>query len=73
MGITAESIRSLGLIDQVVEEPLGGAHSDPEEMARRLREVLAEQVDHLGGHQVEGLLEDRYRRLMALGSFDEEG
>ena len=73
MGITAESLRELGLIDEVVEEPLGGAHSGPEEMARRLKDVLAEQLDTLGGYGIDRLLEDRYQRLMALGSFDEEG
>jgi len=71
MGITAEQIKEHGLIDEVIEEPLGGAHRQPDDMAERLKGTLAGHIDHLAGQPVDDLLEDRYRRLMAAGSFDE--
>lgn len=73
MGITAERIRKLGLIDEVVSEPLGGAHRDPEEMASRLREVIVGHIDRLTRIPIDQLLEERYRRLVAAGSYDEGG
>ncbi|MEF8792182.1 acetyl-CoA carboxylase carboxyltransferase subunit alpha [Thiohalorhabdus sp.] len=72
MGITAERIRKFGLIDEVVGEPLGGAHRDPDAMADVLRPILVGHIDHLQAQPMDQLLEERYQRLMSLGSFDEE-
>ena len=71
MGVTSDRLSALGLVDRVIEEPLGGAHRDPVEMARRLGEVLAEEVGRLVAGDVETLLAERHRRLMAYGVFDE--
>jgi len=72
MGITAERIQKHGLIDEVVPEPLGGAHRDPDAMADSLRQTLAGHVDRLQARPLDKLLEERYQRLMSFGSFDEE-
>ncbi len=68
MGITAPRLRELGLIDAVIEEPLGGAHRDPALMADRLQQALSSRLATLGEMPVERLLERRYARLMAYGA-----
>jgi acetyl-CoA carboxylase carboxyl transferase subunit alpha len=72
MGITAERIQKFGIIDEVVPEPLGGAHRDPDAMADGLRKALGDHLDRLQAQPLEQLLEGRYQRLMSFGSFDEE-
>ncbi|MGM0553667.1 MAG: acetyl-CoA carboxylase carboxyltransferase subunit alpha [Pseudomonadota bacterium] len=71
LGITSERLKELGLIDQVISEPLGGAHRDPETMAERLRSALLETLERLDGLDPEKRLERRYRRLMDYGAFQE--
>ncbi len=72
MGITAQAVKQHGLIDEVVEEPLGGAHRDPEEMARCLGESLTARLDELIAKPIDCLLTERYHRLVAVGSFSED-
>jgi len=67
MGITAERLRDLGIVDQVIEEPLGGAHSDPAAAAESIRLRLTEQLQKLRALSVDELLERRYQRLMSYG------
>ncbi|MGI5309441.1 acetyl-CoA carboxylase carboxyl transferase subunit alpha [Rheinheimera sp. WS51] len=67
MGITAERIKELKLIDEVVAEPLGGAHRSPEQMAKNLKKVLLQDLASLNGLTHEELLERRYKRLMSYG------
>ncbi len=67
MGITAGRLHSLGLVDTVVKEPLGGAHRDPGLMAANLKTQLTKQVDELRTRPVEELLDSRYKRLMSYG------
>lgn len=71
MGITSSRLMSLGLIDRIVEEPVGGAHRQPEEMASSLRQVIKTELDELAELSVEELLERRYQRLMGYGEFKE--
>ncbi len=71
MGITAESLNRLGLVDQIVPEPLGGAHRNVEVMARSLREQLLPVVQELSEIPSERLLEQRYARLTRYGEFEE--
>ena len=71
MGITAQRLSQLNLVDVVVPEPLGGAHRDVEEMARRLKAALSDELDKLHGVAPEQLLEARYQRLMQYGEFQE--
>ena len=67
MGITAERLKELGIVDTVVPEPLGGAHSDPAAMAATLRDALNEQLDMLDKLSMDKLLARRYDRLMSYG------
>ncbi|WP_145249520.1 acetyl-CoA carboxylase carboxyltransferase subunit alpha [Pseudomonas oryzihabitans] len=67
MGITAERLKSLNIVDHVIDEPLGGAHRDPQAMANSLRTALLEQLDELKGYDMPALLERRYERLMSYG------
>lgn len=67
MGITAGRLKELGLVDQLIPEPLGGAHRDPKETALRIKEQLLEQLRSLDAHDTESLLDSRYERLMAFG------
>ena len=70
MAITSDRLKKLELIDQVVPEPLGGAHRDQVTTARSLKEALLESLETLSGVTVEQLLEDRYQRLMRYGKFN---
>ena len=71
MAITSQHLKKLELIDGIIDEPLGGAHRDPEGMAATLRESLISSLDELQGIPLEQLLEQRYQRLMSYGSFAE--
>ncbi len=71
LGLTAPRLLELGLIDQIIKEPLGGAHRNAEEMAGRLKSTLLSQLDVLGGLDVQQLLEKRYARLRQYGRFHE--
>jgi acetyl-CoA carboxylase carboxyl transferase subunit alpha len=67
MGVSAEQNLRLKLIDQIVPEPLGGAHRDYDAMAATLKATLAEKLGELQGYTSAQLLEARYKRLMAYG------
>ncbi|AQW69606.1 acetyl-CoA carboxylase carboxyltransferase subunit alpha [Pseudomonas fulva] len=67
MGITAERLKSLDIVDKVIPEPLGGAHRDPAAMSESIRAELVEQLDMLSGLDHDALLARRYDRLMSYG------
>jgi acetyl-CoA carboxylase carboxyl transferase subunit alpha len=67
MGVTAPQIKELGLINTIVEEPLGAAHRDHDGMAANLKAVLKQQLAQLQTLPTETLLEERYERLMSFG------
>ncbi|MEX0430503.1 acetyl-CoA carboxylase carboxyltransferase subunit alpha [Spiribacter insolitus] len=71
MGITATRLNELGLVDQLIEEPLGGAHRDWAETARRLGEALRRHHGEVAALDVDTMCSQRYERLMALGHFKE--
>jgi acetyl-CoA carboxylase carboxyl transferase subunit alpha len=71
LSITAPKLKTLGLIDQIVNEPLGGAHRDPELMMESLRKVLSETLINLRERPLNALLNSRYARLMGYGKFKE--
>ena len=71
MGVTSERLLELGLVDRVVEEPLGGAHRDPEAVASSLKTVLEEELARLSGLPTEALLSARTEKLRAYGQFKE--
>ena len=70
LGLTAPRLLELGLIDQLIKEPLGGAHRDPADMAVRLKGALLAQLDQLQRTDVQGLLDQRYQRLRSYGRFE---
>ena len=72
MGITAERLKELGLVDGIVKEPLGGAHRDIDSMARSLKNTLLETLDGVGGIPTDRLLEQRYERLSRFGNYQEQ-
>ncbi|MWV17671.1 acetyl-CoA carboxylase carboxyltransferase subunit alpha [Pseudomonas sp. L-22-4S-12] len=67
MGITAERLKGLGIVDKVIAEPLGGAHRDPQAMAASIRKALLSQLKDLQKLDADKLLERRYQRLMSYG------
>lgn len=67
MGITAERLAGLGIVDRVIEEPLGGAHRDLAAMAAQIRKTLSTQLAELQGLNDEELLAQRYEKLMSFG------
>ncbi|GAA5219145.1 acetyl-CoA carboxylase carboxyl transferase subunit alpha [Corallincola platygyrae] len=67
MGITAERLHELKLVDSVLEEPMGGAHRHPDTMAETLRSKILEDLKVLKGMSTDQLLEERYQRLMGYG------
>jgi acetyl-CoA carboxylase carboxyl transferase subunit alpha len=71
MGITAQRLLSLKLIDKIIEEPLGGAHRDFNKVADSLKQNLLETLDTLETIDIDKLLEQRYRKLMAIGHYRE--
>ena len=68
MGVTSSTLEELGIVDTTIQEPLGGAHRDVEEMARRIRAHVSDQLDRLCATDADSLVESRYQRLMAYGS-----
>lgn len=71
MGITSGRLKELGLIDQIVNEPLGGAHRDVDTMANNLKSALLENLEVLESISLDKLLDNRYERLMQYGNFEE--
>jgi acetyl-CoA carboxylase carboxyl transferase subunit alpha len=73
LGITASRLKTLGLVDKIVPEPLGGAHRDPQATAQSLRKALAEALKQLREKKPKELVEERLERLMGYGKFKEAG
>ena len=71
MRITADSLNKFGLVDEVLQEPLGGAHRSPKEAAEVIRNALIKNLDELEALSTELLLEQRQRRLASFGRFKE--
>ncbi|KYK92634.1 acetyl-CoA carboxylase, partial [Aggregatibacter actinomycetemcomitans serotype e str. ANH9776] len=67
MGLTAKRLKELGLIDNIVSEPLGGAHRNYEKIAQNLKKRLLSDLADLDVLDAEQLLERRYQRLMSYG------
>ncbi len=68
MGVTSTVLEELGIVDETIPEPLGGAHRDIDGMAANLQERLIAQVDTLQAVPLDELLEKRYQRLMSYGN-----
>ena len=69
MKLTADDVLRLGIIDEILEEPLGGAHRDPEAAARTVEDYLIRTLDELAAIPIDRLLEERYTRYRSLGVY----
>jgi len=69
MNITSENLQQLKLIDDIVPEPLGGAHRDIDAVAQNLKTSLLKTLDELSAASMDELLNRRYQRLMSYGEF----
>ena len=67
MQVNAENILKLKLIDEVIDEPLGGAHRNPDQAALLLKKSIIKNLDHLKSQSISTLVETRYKRLMSYG------
>ena len=70
LNLTADKLKELHLIDEIVAEPLGGAHRDIEAMAKSLKETLRDNLNQLEAMPINELLEQRYEKLMSAGRPD---
>lgn len=68
MGITAQRLQQLGLVDDILSEPLGGAHRNPQQMFSDVKQAIDSQLERLCPLDSDTLLEQRYRRLMSYGA-----
>ena len=71
LGITSSRLKKLGLVDEVIPEPLGGAHKDPEEVSAAIGDCIEKQLDDLEARTTDELLESRYQRLLSYGEFQD--
>ena len=67
MGVTSTVLQDLGIVDETILEPIGGAHRDIEAMAVNLKMSLIKQLDNLAAIPIDDLIENRYQRLMSYG------
>ncbi len=68
MGVTSSKLEKLGIVDETIQEPFGGAHRDVDAMAETLKERLSAQLDNLDQIEIDDLLKTRYERLMSYGN-----
>ena len=71
LGITASRIKTLGLVDRIISEPLGGAHRDPAMAAQNVKKALQDALKGLAGKSTSELLGERFERLMGYGKYKE--
>ena len=72
LGLTAETLKRLNLIDEIIPEPLGGAHRNPQEMAVTLKGYLLKELSRLGQVSPGELVEGRYEKFRRMGVFEED-
>lgn len=70
LGLTARRLKDLSLVDKVIREPTGGAHRNPQQMGKRLKAVLLNELDALEKVPLETLLQQRYERLRSYGAYE---
>ena len=71
LGITAHRLKGLGLVDKIVNEPVGGAHRDPKQMAAQLKRALNDAWRQVTDLKVKELLDKRYERLQSYGRYQD--
>jgi acetyl-CoA carboxylase carboxyl transferase subunit alpha len=70
LGVTSSRLKELGLVDQIIQEPLGGAHRNQEEMAERIRDAIEVRLRELENMPIAKLVERRQERLLSYGEFE---
>ncbi|MEM7293897.1 MAG: acetyl-CoA carboxylase carboxyltransferase subunit alpha [Pseudomonadota bacterium] len=70
MGITAARLKSLGLIDQIINEPLGGAHRNVDVVADSIKSALSDTLDRLSAMPIDELIDNRHKKLSAIGNYN---
>lgn len=70
LGVTSERLKSLGLIDEIVKEPLGGAHRDPEALMANMKTAINTKIKQLQAMPVDELVKRRQQRLLDYGAFE---
>ncbi len=71
LGITAPKLKALGLVDKILNEPLGGAHRDPQAMAVTLKKAIADSLKTLSEKTPDKIVQERQKKLLELGKFKE--
>jgi acetyl-CoA carboxylase carboxyl transferase subunit alpha len=71
LGITAPKLKALGLVDKILNEPLGGAHRDPQAMAMTLKKAIADSLKTLSEKSVDKIVQERQKKLLEFGRFKE--
>ncbi len=69
LGLTGEVLKTHGIVDEILPEPAGGAHRQPEAMARDLKAALSRHIAELQAMEIDEMQERRYRRLRAIGQY----
>mgnify|MGYP000128461945 FL=1 len=72
MGIDAKKLKEFGLIDRIIDEPLGGAHRDFDEIAKRVKQTLIEELEQLCVKPVSQIVTQRQEKLRRIGRFEEK-
>jgi acetyl-CoA carboxylase carboxyl transferase subunit alpha len=71
LGITSDRLKKMGLVDEVIPEPLGGAHKEPDEVASRIADCLEKQLATFEQKTSAQIIEERYQRLLKFGEFQD--
>ena len=71
LGITSARLKSLGIVDKIITEPLGGAHRDPDAAAQNLKKALQDAMRSLTAKSTKELIEERFEKLMGYGKYKE--
>jgi len=69
LGITSNSLKKLGLVDSIIPEPLGGAHKNPDKVAKRIANRIDAQLAELDALTTDQIVDSRYKRLLSYGEF----
>lgn len=71
--LTAQDLLGFKIIEEIIPEPLGGAHRDPEAVAKKILEIILKSIEELSNKTTGKLIEERYKRIRKLGSFETLG
>lgn len=67
--LTAQDLKNFNIVDEIIPEPLGGAHRDPQEVAKKIKAALLNAFNELQNKKIEELLRDRYNKFRNIGNF----